>query len=1122
MQQQKSIHNIWKKQAQHLFLQLCLLLLTLSTINAQNTTSPTTVITGTVIDKNKEPLIGASVRIKGTKLYGIVNKDGDFAINIHGQIVKFPVILEVRYLGMKPLDVTCRKNTITVTMENDDVINLDNFVVTGYQRIDKRMLTSSVTSVKADEILTPGLSTIDAALEGRVPDMILQANSGAVGATSRIRVRGTSTILGNREPLWVVDGFIVTDPVNISPEQLNDPDFVNLVGNAIAGVNPQDIEQIDVLKDASATALYGTSAANGVIVITTKQGKEGPIRVTYDHISKFTQRPHYADKHTNLMNSYERVKFGKSLSDIHYVFPGNMAVVGYEGAYMRYQNGITNYQQFATEVRQAEAANTDWLSLLTQNSYSPSHNIQVQGGTRKMRYFTSLAYNKDNGTAQKEYVQRYSLRTNLNVSLSKQLRMNVSVSGNIQKKNHAPNEINIVDFAYKTTRALPTQNPDGTPYYYKHRAYGVGSGNQQYNYNIFNELNNSYNKYNGNSIGANLSIVYAPISELEFRVSGSYNQSNTLQERWWGDKSHYVSLLRNSEFEDVPPKGDKGNSYLPYGGILYYTNTMNESYTGRLQADYRKALGAERQHLITAMLGAEAYSNKYYSIRDEARGFLKERGLQFISNVDLEDYPLYKNWLNKNHRTINNNINNRLSMYMTMSYSLNRHFIANLNGRIDYSNNFGDRAMERFLPIWSISGRWNMHENLFKGIEAISEMSLKASYGKQGNMLDTESPNMIIRQKPIDPYYNEQTAVIERFPNPNLLWEETQQVNIEYEISLLKNRLRFSTEFYNKFTENAFTSVKVISTNGTENYTMNGADVINQGFNIRLSATPIRTNDWNWNLYFQASKNINRVRAESVEKYELQNYLNGTAVISNQSISTFYSYKFIGLNPNNGVPLFDDYQDRRHLIRGKSLEETVLTVMDNSGTRDPIFSGSFSNTLRYKRFTLSMNFVYNIGSKMRLFSLYEPIMSGVRAESNVRKEFLDRWMGKGDEQYTNIPSILSPGDDEYKNYISHYSGNSDEGTAKFADNVWQMYDQSDLRVVPGDYLRLSSMSFRYMFDNNKLKKTPIKDLTISLNAINLYTIASPILKGQNPMQAGFAVPQMSLRPTYTLQVNVNF
>ena len=160
---------------------------------------------------------------------------------------------------------------------------MDEVVVTGYQVIDRRQLTSSITSVKAEDILVPGMTSIDQALEGRIPDLMVITNSGEVGATPRIRVRGTSTIIGNRQPLWVLDGVVLSDPVDVDPEDLNNPDYINIIGNAIAGINPQDIDRIDVLKDASATALYGTQAANGVIVVTTKRSVAGKTLLSYSH-----------------------------------------------------------------------------------------------------------------------------------------------------------------------------------------------------------------------------------------------------------------------------------------------------------------------------------------------------------------------------------------------------------------------------------------------------------------------------------------------------------------------------------------------------------------------------------------------------------------------------------------------------------------------------------------------------------------------------------------------------------------------------------------------------------------------------------------------------------------------
>ena len=212
--------------------------------------------------------------------------------------------------------------------------------------------------------------------------------------------------------MWVLDGVVLTDPVDVAPEDLNNPDYINIIGNAIAGINPQDIERIDVLKDASATALYGTQAANGVIVVTTKRGTYGKIRISYSHSSKITRRPRYSDRNINLMNSQERMQFGKDLVDDHYYFPENMTMVGYEGAYYNWMNGKTNYNEFLQEVQRYERENTDWFDLLTRDAYSHSHTLSISGGSNSIRYYSSFGISQDDGVSKTSYSDRYSVMMN--------------------------------------------------------------------------------------------------------------------------------------------------------------------------------------------------------------------------------------------------------------------------------------------------------------------------------------------------------------------------------------------------------------------------------------------------------------------------------------------------------------------------------------------------------------------------------------------------------------------------------------------------------------------------------------------------------------------------------------
>lgn len=1084
-------------------------------------------VAGVVTDLGGNPLPGATLLIKGTSTGMATNVDGYYKIAVpkDGECT-----LMFSFMGMKTQYVKVgNKTRIDVKLE-EDLTEVEEVVVTGYQNIDKRHLTSAVSSVKAADILTPGMTSIDQALEGRIPELVLMSNSGEVGATPRIRVRGTSTLLGNREPLWVLDGFIMQDPVDVSTDDLNNPDYINIIGNAIAGINPQDIERIDVLKDASATALYGTRAANGVIVVTTKKGSVGPAVFSYNHSSKYTRRPRYTDRSINLMNSQQRVQFGKELCDLHYSFLENMSLVGYEGALKNYYDGLYTYDEFVGQVKWYETVNTDWFDILTRDTYSHDHTFGVSGGTDNIRYYVSLGYNKEDGVSKTTYTERYTTRVNLNMTFSKKVRSNFSINGNVQKKNHLMSEIDAMDYAYNTTRALPCFNPDGSLYYYEKKGYGgTNRPSNKFNYNILNEINNSSNEYDGNTLGASLEVKITPIMGLDITVAGNYNRSSTLQEQWWGEKTHYVARWKNGEYETAPKTGALGYCYLPYGGILGTTNSIAEAYTFRTQVDYRKLLGKNRQHLLSLMGGFELNSNTTRSIKDENRGFVKERGLQFVELKDekaLDSYPFYKSWLAKSHRTLTHGISHQLSGYFVMSYSYYNHFTLNLNGRFDVSNKFGSRSNERLLPVWSVSGNWNLQENLLKNVEFISEFRLRSSFGIQGNMLDTQSPNLIIRQGTLEPMYNENISTIARYPNPNLRWEETQQLDGALNIGLFDSRLNMEFSVYYKKTTNCFTDVKVSSVNGVpgHTYVMNGGDLKNSGYSVSLSATPVKTENFQWLFSTYYSGNFNKVQTKAVEKYTLDDYLNGTALIDGKAISSFYSYKFLGLNPQNGTPVFDDYNDRKHLLENKTLEETVLMTMKKSGQRDPVFSGNFSNTFTYKKLSLSMNMSYSLGSKVRLFALYSPVIEGIQAETNVRKEFLNRWMTPGDEKYTNIPVILSPSDPDYQKYSSHFSAGATSEThiQNFATSVWDMYDKSDIRVVSGNYLKCSSMSLRYTLDSKWLKSTPFTSLSLSLNAMNLFTISAKELKGQDPSQAGFDKPNLSVRPSYTFQFNVTF
>ncbi len=1108
-------------------------------LSAQTTATTQTaaqdhVVSGMVFDKTGEPLVGANVRVTlGRKVWTAqTDSKGAYRVKLPAGTSTAGLSISASYLGMKRQTKSGHSNVAHYDfMLDDHSQSLGEAVVTGYGTISTREKTSAITSLKMEEILMPGMTSLEQALEGRVPDMVFMQNSGEVGATARMRIRGTSTLIGNREPLWVLDGIPLSDPVDVTNEQLNDPDYINYIGNAISGINPQDIERVDVLKDAAATALYGTRAANGVIVVTTKKGEPGPPRITYNSQLKYTARPRYSDRDIYLMNSQERVQFGQELMNLHYTFPNHMTMVGYEGAYHRFVTGQTDYNGFLTEVQRAETVNTDWFKLLTHDTFNHNHTVALSGGSETARYYASLGYNREEGVQLHHNNDRYTASLNMQTRIAKVIQANIRLNANVQKKTQLPGEIDLLGYAYGTTRALPAFNNDGSYFFYQRHAYNVGTDkNEQYKYayNILNEIENAEKLYSSNGIMAALDLTYRFKTLLDLTLTTSYQRTHSDNSTWFGEKSNYAAQLRNAEYGQAPIPGDYGLSDMPYGGVYNTGTNVNENFTLRAQANFRHALGEKKQHLLSASLGYEMNVSNTDGFSENTRGFFKSRGLKYVNMTaeEMNRFPKYASWVAHNHPTLRADKTHRLSGYAIFSYSYGSLFSLSANTRFDASNKFGSRSNEKFLPVWSASGMLNLKSLLLRQYDAVSDLRLRTSFGKTGNMVDNQTPNLLLRQESLDTYYGENVAKVDALPNPYLRWEQTDQWNVGVDASLFDYRLTVGVDAYYKHTKDAFDNTLVSPFNGVENYVMNGSDITNSGFSINISAYLLKTRDWSWLVSANYSVVYNSINTKTANKYKIEKYLNGTAIMDGKSIGTFYSYNFIGLDPQNGLPLFDDYRDRQHLLEGQPLDRIMERVGVVSGSREPNFAGSFYSTLRYQQWSLSASFNYALGNKIRKFALYKDVLDGVSSENNVRKEFTKRWRKPGDERHTQLPSLISPSDPAFGENRYHWSAATPaatQGFEAFADNYWMMYDNSNARVVSGSYLRLSNLALRYQFTRKQLKGLPFSNLAFDAAVTNVFTLKSSALEGQDPTQSGFSLQtSLSLRPSFTFGLRVSF
>lgn len=1108
-------------------------------------------VKGYVYDIHKQGMPGVTVKVAGLPIGTSTNSKGWFVLDLPLQKGS----LEFSFIGFKKqlINFTEKTDTLQIVLEKD-LMELEEVTVsTGYYKVDKRHLTSSVTTLKMDDIMQPGVGTLDQMLEGRIPGMIFMQNSGQVGAAPKIKIRGTTTLLGSTAPLWVLDGVILTDPVNVDPASINDLDFVNLLGNAISGLNPEDIEKLDVLKDASATAIYGPKASNGVIVITTKKGKVGAPTVSYSLSGTYRQRPRYTDRSVDVMNSQERIDFSKEVVRKKQLVPNLTSYVGYEAAYNDYVNGVISPDEFIRKVKYMETVNTDWLGLLMQDTYSHAHTLSVSGGSENVRYYTSLGYSTENGNLKGEENNRYSAMAKVDINYNKFI-LSFNLNGNVQKRQYTPQEVGLMSYALNTARSVGAYNEDGSLMFYQR------DNNLDHMYSkpfsIINERKNTDDDVQTNAISASANVEYRLIPSLKVGMQFSYGVSNFEEKVYFGEKSWYAANLKR---EYAPGTANFGyiaaNSGMPVGGELRLNNTKNENYSIRANLAFNKFLDKENCHQFQASVIGELSSTLYTGFAITKRGYIPERGMLF-DDVNLSDswgyvsYPDYDNWLKTNSAAkgiLTHNLTRQVGLVGTLFYAYKDAYIFNANMRIDGSNKFGDASNEKLNPIWSVSGRWNIHENLLSNKWWINTLALKASFGYQGNMSAQDSPNLIVQRKGTHWAFNELYSSIKYYPNPHLKWEKTSTYNIELEYSLFNNKLVGNFSYYYRHTTDAFMSKTVSRINGVSSYTVNQGTLNNQGFEFDINYTPIenlgaggekRGFVWRINPNFGSVFNqlVDKVKGkDKVLQDEIRygDYLDGRVQVSGRPVNTFYSYKFTGLDSKDGRPTFygtdaDEIvgkdKNGNDLTRQRAYElmtlgEVCMEVMEHSGCREPFLQGSISNYLGWRNWGLSFNLAYSVGSKIRLLQMYGSNNSAVLPPvTNMRGEFVNRWQRPGDEEYTNVPGLL-----DAKSYNRTKTPWWNDKPYEFAGTIWNMYDNSNLRVASGDYLKLTSLSLRYVVPERICHKMYMKSAYLNVSGTNLFTICSKELKGQDPSQSGSSeLINISVRPTYSLSLNVTF
>lgn len=1067
-------------------------------------------IVGKVTDEKKQPLPGVTVLLKGFAVGTATNAEGNYQLSIPNAPEKFSLLFS--FIGMVTQEIAyAGKDTINVVMK-EDVETLDDVVVTGYMTVDKGSYVGAVTTVRVDQIKIAGETSIDQMLQGAVPGMLVRMSSGQVGAAPKIRVRGTSTLLGNQEPVWVVDGVIQRDPFPMKEEDSalsgDIDDLRTIASNAISWLNPNDIETLTVLKDASATAIYGSKAANGVIVITTKKGQSGKLTVSYTGNMSIGQRPSYGlyDR----MNSQEMMQFSKEMYEERVSYKSAVLPIGFAGLVQKLNDKEITYDQMLTEFRKMERTNTDWFKVLFRNAVSHSHSVSVYGGSDKITNRTSFNISETIGEAKGNDMSNFSVTSNTTLKFGKNLLVNFLLNGSYRNTKGFAYGVSPFDYAYNTTRVIPLYNEDGTLFY--HEKWGSSStaisGKSSYNYNILNERDNTGNENTTKTITPTLDINLTLLPGLTYQGLFSYSLSSSDIKSWATEHSYYITSIRGYEYGSVLANGaEEKATKLPYGGLLYTENASTRDYTFRNSLVYDKTF--KDLHRMTLQVGIEVTSNKATGNYRKDYGYLKYRGEAFatIPHYYIPHYQttdqvnaLYEEMLEA--KKVVNRTSNYLSEYFSGIYSYDNRYVINFNARLDASNRFGQDPDKKFRPTWSVGLKWRAgNESFARNWNWLTSLDFSGSYGFQGNSVEGVSPFLIAKDGGFNTYWKQYSLGIKYLPYKDLGWEKTKSWNFSVDMSFLQGRISMLANWFGK-NSNVLSSREVPLENGVLNSFIFGSKMENKGYELTLSVVPIRTEDFTWQFSVNTGRTKNTVTNNDREN-TLNDYLNGTSIVNGEPYSTFYSYEFSGLDEKNGTPLFNNMD----------IEKTndYLDFLVKSGKLEPDFSGGLFMSFRYKNFRFQTNFSMQFGGQNRLPDFYQGTTSTQRGiptpEQNLSRKLLKRWRNPGDK--TLYPSLPGRGD----------NGDVQLPSTTFVNtNRYTQYNFSDVRVADTDLIRCRQLSLSYEFGEKVLRSIRAKNLSVGVSMANPFMIVfDKDWEGMDPETAGWPA-----RRTTSLSLNITF
>lgn len=1076
-------------------------------------------VQGVVISsEDNMPLIGASVYIKAEDLSkdgnsptitGVITDiDGKFNISVPEGVTR----LFCSYVGheVQELKLVPGKNQYEITLFPSAQV-LDAVVVTGYQTVERRKLTAAVGKLNISDETIGAVKSIDQALAGQIAGLSVTSTSGAPGAPAKIRIRGTSSLNGTQDPLWVLDGIPLEGTDVPQSNVLND--VSNIQQSSIAGLNPADIENITVLKDAAATAIYGARAANGVIVITTKKGKVGKPVINFS--SKFTYMPTLSTNRLNMLNSQEKVDLELELLRSNFAYGDNKGGVskiisgyGLTDAYKKGGWGALT-PEAQTDISRLRNTETDWGDILFRDAFNQEYSLSLSGGNERVTYYTSIGYYQENGNVKGVGLDRLNIVAKTSYKVNRMLKFGVSLFVNRRNnKTYLTDTYGLVNPVYYSRKANPYYQPFDANGNYVYDFDVQNNSDTDLGFNIFEERKNTSNEETINALSSIFDAELRFNDKLKFTTQLGLQLDKASKEQIADKESFSMRIIRkNSKYWDSASQSNK--YFIPDGGVHKAYENTNSQITWKAMGEYRDSFND--MHELEVMVGTELRKTWYETLFSAGYGFdrqtLTTKPVVFPDEDRARQFPLHQKTYKENAY---------VSFFSTASYSLMNRYTFGGSIRFDGSDLFGVDKKYRYLPLYSVSGLWRLsNEPFMQGTRKwMDNLAFRVSYGIQGNIDKNTSPFLLGKYivDNILPGGSEHMIDINSAPNKKLRWEKTQSVNIGLDFSVLNQALNLSVDYYYRKGTDLIGKQMLPLETGFVSTNINWASMVNKGVEISLSTRNVATKNFSWYTNLNFAYNNNKVLREAIPEAQTIPGREGYPV------DAIFAIKTAGLD-EEGYPLFYDKEGKKVTLKelyrlqdpfglGFTVNSDVTPAEERSfysyiGSQDTPYTGGLINTFSYKNWELTANLSFNLGGYVRTTPSYNFI--NFDRGQNVNSDILDRWTPENTDG--RLPALITSEKraDEYYWY----------------DQKSEIYKNLDIWVKKLNYFRLQNLRLGYRLPEKMTKSLGMGSASVAIEGRNLLVFGSSYKNFLDPesMYNPYAPP---IPKSITFSLNLNF